>query len=62
MDKFDLYEAIRERVNPEELIDILGLDIDTLVDKLYFEIAEKHESFEFLELPATGGYEYDEDD
>ena len=62
MDKWDLYEAIKERLNPEELIDILGLDIETLVDKLYDEIAEKEDQFEFLELPVTGGYEYDPED
>ena len=40
-----LIDLIRDRVNPEELIDILGLDINELCIIFYFDIMAKKEEF-----------------
>jgi hypothetical protein len=47
--KEKLLENIREKVDPDELIDVLGLDIDDLVDRLYDDIMEQEDKFEYLE-------------
>ena len=44
-----LLELIREKCDPDELIDILGLTTEELVDRLYDDIIENKEAFEYLE-------------
>lgn len=41
-------QRIRETLDPDELIDILEIDIDTLCDLCYNEIRENEDKFYFL--------------
>jgi len=44
----ELKERIINRLNPEELVDILGLSTEELVDILESEISNSSSAFEFL--------------
>lgn len=39
---------INERVDPDELVDVLGLTTQELVDKLYIPILRKLERFDYV--------------
>ena len=47
-----LLQAIREKVNPEELIDILGYTTDDLLDmsEIRFKLELEPERFDYLEV------------
>lgn len=45
----DLIENIREKCDPDELIEVLGLDTEELVDILYEYIREQKDKFDYLE-------------
>jgi len=46
MNEDRLIDLIRDRVNPEELIDILGLDITELCIIFYSDIMQNRKKFE----------------
>lgn len=43
----DVFQLIIEKVNPEELIDVLGLDIEYLTNRLKIEVMEAVEEGDF---------------
>ena len=45
----DLIENIREKCDPDELIEVLGLDTEELVYILYEYIREQKDKFDYLE-------------
>lgn len=47
----ELLAIIKERIDPDELIDILGLTTDDLVQELFEKIADNRDKIiEYLEL------------
>jgi len=47
-------ELIRDRLDPEEFIDILGVTIDELTDIFSYEISQNEDKFKFLEGNSDG--------
>lgn len=52
-----MISLIKDRLNPEELLDVLELDIDTVVDLCYPYITEAIEAgkFEWLQEESEDG-------
>lgn len=56
METRELMRLIAARLDPDELVDILGLETDALCLLLRQQIIEHKDSFEFLEIYETGNY------